>query len=62
MVVFDPNEPIESIVSHAAAEWTTLTQFFHMNTLEDETGTEARSLTYEDFPQKFVWHKDTSMP
>ena len=46
MVVFDPDEPIESIVSHAAAEQTTLTQFFHMNNLKDEIGTEAWSLTY----------------
>jgi hypothetical protein len=59
MVVFDPDEPIETIVSRAATEQTTLTQFFRMNSLQNEIGREARSLTYQDFPQKFVWHKDT---
>ena len=42
-----------------SAERTTLTQFFHVNTLNDHVGTEARTLTYEDFPHNFVWHKDT---
>ena len=59
MVIFDPNEPIESIVSRAAAERTTLTQFFYMNSLDNEIGREARSLTYQDFPHDFVRHKDT---
>ena len=59
MVIFDPDEPIETIVSRAAAEQTTLTQFFYMNSLENELGSEARKETYQDFPQKFVWHKDT---
>jgi hypothetical protein len=59
MVVFDPDEPIETIVSRAAAERTTLTQFFYMNSLENEIGRQARSVTYQDFPHEFVWHKDT---
>ena len=59
MVIFDPNEPIELIVSRAAAERTTLTEFFHMNSLENEIGQDARNLTYQDFPHKFVWHRDT---
>lgn len=59
MVIFNPDEPIESIVARAASEQTTLTQFFYMNSLENEIGREARNMTYQDFPQKFVWHKDT---
>lgn len=58
MVIFDPDEPIETIVSRAAAEQTTLTQYFYMNGLESEIGRDARNLTYQDFPLKFVWHKD----
>ena len=61
MVVFGPDEPIETIVSCAAAKRTTLTQFFYMNSLENEIGSEARKETYQDFPQKFVWHKDTKI-
>jgi hypothetical protein len=30
-----------------------------MNCLENEIGRDARKLTYQDFPQMFVWHKDT---
>ena len=59
MVLFDPDEPVQAIASRAAAEQTTLTQFFTMNCLENETGEQARKLTYQDFPHKFVWHKDT---
>jgi hypothetical protein len=58
MVVFDPDKPIETIVSRAAAEQTTLTQFFYMNSLENEIGRQAHSVTYQDFPHEFVWHKD----
>jgi hypothetical protein len=50
MVVFDPEEPIETIVSRAAAKRTTLTQFFYMNCLENEIGREAQEVTYQDFP------------
>ena len=59
MVLFDSDEPVQSIVSYAGAERTTLTQFFYMNCLENEIGTEACNLTYQDFPYNFVWHKDT---
>ena len=55
MVVFDPDEPIETIVARAAAEVTTLTAYFHVNNSVGPDGDLARSLTYQDFPQKFVW-------
>ena len=61
MVVFDPDEPLHSILSHADAERTTLTEFFIMNHLKTELGSEARSLTYQDFPHHFVWYKDSKM-
>jgi hypothetical protein len=61
MVVFDPDEPVQSILSRASAERTTLTQFFHMNTLNNEDGKLARKTTYQDFPQFFVWHKTNKM-
>ena len=59
MVVFNPDEPLASIVARAAAERTTLTEFFYMNGLETELGDEARKSTYQDFPHHFVWHKDS---
>ena len=30
-----------------------------MNSLENDLGIEARTLSYQDFPHKFVWHKDS---
>ena len=38
-------------------EVTTLTEFFRSNNLQGEEGEEARKLTYQEFPQKFVWSK-----
>jgi len=54
MVLFNPNEPVESIMSRAAAERTTLTEFFSMNSLNNEIGEQAQNTTYQDFPQYFV--------
>lgn len=59
MVIFNPDEPMQSILTHAAAKHTTLTQFFYMNSLENENGEKARNLLYQDFLHNFVWHKDT---
>lgn len=59
MVVFDPDEPIQTILSRARDERTTLTEFFNTNCLETDVGSAARQLTYQDFPHKFVWHSDT---
>ncbi len=57
MVLFNPDEPVKSIMSRAAAEQTTLTEFFSMNSLNNEIGEQAQNTTYQDFPQYFVWHK-----
>ena len=59
MVVFDPDEPVQSILTHTATKCTTLTQFFYINGLDDNVGEEAQKLTYQDIPHKFVWHKDS---
>jgi len=61
MVVFNPNKPIASIIARASAEHTTLTEFFYMNSFENDIGEEAHALTYQDFPHRFVWHKDSKM-
>ena len=59
MVVFNPNEPLTSIIARVAAERTTLTEYFYMNGLQNELGDEAHKSTYQDFPHHFMWHKDS---
>src|SRR4051794_2632455 len=58
MVVFDPDEPVDTIIARASSEVTTLTEFFKMNRAECVDGDNARMLTYQEFPQKFVWNKN----
>ena len=58
MFTFDPDEPVETVAARASAEVTTLTEFFKMNNSHGEKGEEARKLTYQEFPQKFVWSKN----
>ena len=58
MITFDPDEPVEAVAARASTEVTTLTEFFRMNNLHGEIGDEARKLTYQEFPQKFVWTKN----
>jgi hypothetical protein len=59
MVVFDPDEALEAIMAcRASSEITTLTEFFHMNLATGYKGDVARTLTYQEFPHKFVCHKD----
>ena len=53
-VTFDPQEPQERILARAAEERTTLTAFFRANA-NPETSSIARHLTYQEFPQKFVY-------
>lgn len=36
-----------------------LTKYFHMNAIQDVMGAEAHTLTYQDFPHNFIWHKDS---
>src|ERR1700751_2231411 len=57
MIVFDPNEPVETIAARAYSEVKTLTQFFKMNSVEGNDGYEAQKLTYQEFPSKIVWDK-----
>lgn len=53
-VTFNPQEPQERILARAAEEKTTLTAFFRANVDPDLTPI-ARHLTYQEFPQKFVF-------
>lgn len=54
MVVFDPNESVEDIMSRAAHESTTLTAFFKANA-DPVLGPMARQYTYCEFPKHFTW-------
>lgn len=55
-VTFDPEEPQERILARIAGEKTTLTAFFRANA-NAELAPIARRLTYQEFPQKFVYHE-----
>jgi hypothetical protein len=58
MVVFNPDEDPEAVLERATQEKTTLTAFFDANKDPGPLGEEARKLTYQEFPQHFVWNKD----
>ena len=55
-VTFDPEEPQEEILAHISGEKTTLTAFFRANA-DPEMAPVARQLTYQEFPQQFVYNK-----
>ncbi|KAJ8457646.1 hypothetical protein ONZ45_g18233 [Pleurotus djamor] len=55
MVVFDPDEDPDKILDRASHERTQLTSFFNANT-DPELSPLASQLTYQEFPQKFVWN------
>jgi hypothetical protein len=55
-VTFDPDEPREQILSRIAGEKTTLTAFFQANA-NPEMAPIAQQLTYQEFPQKFVYNE-----
>lgn len=55
MVTFNPNENLETVMQRAATEQTTLTAFFAANADQGPLGVEARTYTYQEFPQKFVF-------
>ena len=57
MVIFDPDEPVETIIAHASSKVTTLMEFFRMNNTSGPEGDCAQTLTYQEFPQNFVWDK-----
>ena len=58
MVTYDENLAIEEVVARAANEQTMLTEFFRANANEGEVGLLARQVTYQEFPQHFVWKAD----
>jgi len=57
-VVFDPDEPADRINARAAEEKTTLTAFFRANA-DPVMAPIARQVTYQEFPQKFVYEEKT---
>ncbi|PPQ72835.1 hypothetical protein CVT24_012881 [Panaeolus cyanescens] len=58
MVSFNPNEDPEEVRQRALTESSTLTAFFAANRDSGQIGQIARQLTYQDFPQRFVWVKN----
>jgi len=55
-VTFNPDEPQEQILACAVEEKTTLTTFFRANA-NPEMAPITRQLTYQEFPQRFVYNK-----
>lgn len=58
MVTYRPSETVEEVLLRVSRESTTLTAYFDVNREEGEAGVLARSLTYQEFPQKFVLKRD----
>ncbi|XP_016649779.1 PREDICTED: uncharacterized protein LOC103332554 [Prunus mume] len=56
-VVFNGDRSLQSIVSQKGIEHTMLTSWFEAN----KTFVQARTLTYAEFPSKFVWDSRTKM-
>ena len=56
-VVFNQAEPLDSIIARAALQQTRLTGFFACCTSDES----ARSLTYQEFPQKYVWNPQSKL-
>ena len=55
-ITFDPEEPQEEILARISGEKTTLTAFFRANA-DPEMAPVARQLTYQEFPQQFVYNE-----
>ena len=53
---------MNEIVEYAENTNTALTAFFKMNQKNDRIGNIARTLTYQDFPQKFTLKSDKCHP
>lgn len=53
-IVFGRNESLKSVIAREGLEETMLTAWFDVNSVKENT--EARKLTYVQFPSKFVWH------
>ena len=58
MVVFNPEDSIQTVLDRAGAEKTTLTAFFAANADLGPLGQEAMKYTYQEFPQHFVYKAD----
>ena len=58
MVVFNPEDSIQTVVDRGGAEKTTLTAFFAANADLGPLGQEAMKYTYQEFPQHFVYKAD----
>ena len=58
MVVFNPDENIDTIFTRASHERTTLTAYFKANASSTDLGIKARKYTYQEFPQHFTWKPD----
>ena len=58
MVTYDENLTIEEVVTRAANERTMLTEYFRANADEGAVGMLAHRVTYQEFPQHFVWKAD----
>ena len=57
-VTFDPDEPQEQILARVSQEKTMLTAFFRANA-NPEIAPIAKRLTYQEFPQQFVYDSKT---
>jgi hypothetical protein len=55
MVTFDPDENIDTILTRASHEHTTLTAYFEANGHPGDFGVKAWKYTYQEFPQHFTW-------
>jgi DNA replication protein DnaC len=56
-VVFNPNEPPETVYARAEEEKTMLTEFFEIN----KTDPCAREYTYQELPLHFVWDRSNKI-
>ncbi|XP_034197292.1 uncharacterized protein LOC117612739 isoform X1 [Prunus dulcis] len=56
-IIFNGDQSLQSIVNRKNVESTMLTSWFEAN----KTFHEARTLTYAEFPSKFVWDSRTKM-
>ena len=58
MVVFDPDENVDTLRQKGAIQMTTLTAYFEANRDPGPLGIEARKYTYQEFPQFFTYIKN----
>jgi len=61
-IVFNPSLNANEIVEYAENTDTTLTAFFKLNQKTNRIGDIARTLTYQDFSQKFTLKNDECHP